>query len=225
MEYISSNMDTIKKILKIGGLLLLMSHAKAQTGIGTTTPNASARLEVAATDRGFLPPRIALTAANSASPVTSPATGLLVYNTATAGTPPNNVVPGYYFWNGSSWINIIGSNTSNSITGNGTTSTITNFGAVINEQTGTSYTLTNADNGKVIIFNNASLVTVTVPNLSVGFNCMIVQRGGGQVFLSPSSGVNISNRFGFNRTAGTSAILNLICIASATYISSGDMSN
>jgi hypothetical protein len=75
----------------------------AQTGIGTTSPDASARLEVSATNKGFLPPRVALTATNSASPITSPATGLLVYNTATAGTSPNNVVPGYYFWDGSAW--------------------------------------------------------------------------------------------------------------------------
>ncbi len=25
---------------------------------------------------------------------------LLVYNTATAGTSPNNVTPGFYYWNG-----------------------------------------------------------------------------------------------------------------------------
>lgn len=75
----------------------------AQTGIGTTTPNASAKLEVAANDKGFLPPRVALTATNSASPISNPANGLMVINTVLAGTFPNNVVPGYYYWNGSSW--------------------------------------------------------------------------------------------------------------------------
>lgn len=75
----------------------------AQTGIGTTTPDASARLDVSATNKGFLPPRVALTASNVAGPITSPAIGLLVYNTATAGTSPNNVIPGYYFWDGSAW--------------------------------------------------------------------------------------------------------------------------
>lgn len=33
-------------------------NANAQTGIGTSTPNASAKLEVAATDKGFLLPRM-----------------------------------------------------------------------------------------------------------------------------------------------------------------------
>ena len=88
--------------------LLVSSGLYAQTGIGTTTPNASAKLEIASTDKGFLPPRIALTALNSASPVTSPATGLLIFNTASAGTNPNQVTPGYYYWDGvnSKWVRL-----------------------------------------------------------------------------------------------------------------------
>lgn len=72
-------------------------------GIGTTTPDASAKLDVSSTSQGFLPPRVALTAKNAAAPIASPATGLLVYNTATAGTSPNNVTPGYYYWDGAAW--------------------------------------------------------------------------------------------------------------------------
>lgn len=147
-----------------------------------------------------MPPRLALTATNAASPVSSPATGLIVYNTATTGTAPNNVIPGYYYWNGSAWINIIGSSTSNTITGNGTTSTIANFGSVMNDQTG-AYTLTNSDNGKVVTINSATGVSVTVPSLSVGFNCMIVQKGAGQVALS-ASGITINNRYGFTKQQG-----------------------
>ncbi|MEN9655151.1 MAG: hypothetical protein RL311_59 [Bacteroidota bacterium] len=83
--------------------LIFSFQMMSQTGIGTTTPNASAKLEVAANDKGFLPPRVALTSLNSASPISSPANGLMVINTASAGTFPNNVIPGYYYWNGSSW--------------------------------------------------------------------------------------------------------------------------
>ncbi len=74
-------------------------------GINTagTTPAASAGLDVDFTDKGVLLPRVALTAKNAAGPITSPATSLIVYNTATAGTAPNNVNPGYYYWNGASW--------------------------------------------------------------------------------------------------------------------------
>ena len=195
----------------------------AQTGIGTTTPNASAKLDVSASDKGFLPPRVALTASNAASPITSPANGLLIYNTATAGTSPNNVIPGYYFWNGSAWINMIGSTTSSTITGNGTTSTIANFGSVINEQT-SNYTLTNSDNGEIVIINSSSATTITVPSLSVGFNCLIVQRGTGQITVS-GSGVTINNRYGFTKTAGQHSIMTLVCIATGVFIVSGDMTN
>ena len=45
-------------------------QATAQTGIGTTTPNASAKLDVFSTTKGFLPPRVALTSTSSFSPIT-----------------------------------------------------------------------------------------------------------------------------------------------------------
>lgn len=76
------------------------------------TPDASAGLEVNFTDKGMLIPRVALTSNNSASPVTSPADYLLVYNTATAGSAPNDVVPGFYYWKTDTWIPIAGKATS-----------------------------------------------------------------------------------------------------------------
>ncbi len=80
----------------------------SQTGIGITTPDPSAKLHVSATDKGFLPPRVALTAINSATPITSPANGLMVFNTATAGVNPYQVVPGYYYWDGTGqqWVSL-----------------------------------------------------------------------------------------------------------------------
>ncbi len=205
-------------------LCLAFLSGKAQTGIGTTTPDASAKLDVSATNKGFLPPRIALTATNASSPVTSPATGLLVYNTATTGSAPNNVAPGYYYWNGSAWVAILGNITTSSISGNGTTTTLTNFGAEVNVQSGTSYTLATTDNGKIISCTSNSAVTITVPALNIGFNCLIVQRGTGQVTLSVS-GSTINNRYNFTKTAGQHAIMSLVSVAAGVFISSGDMSN
>jgi len=93
-------------LVLMGIVLLFNQNVIAQNvGINATgsTPDASAGLDVDFSNKGLLVPRVALTATNSASPITSPATSLLVYNTATAGTAPNNVFPGYYFWNGSIW--------------------------------------------------------------------------------------------------------------------------
>lgn len=77
--------------------------AANNVGMGTASPSASAQLHVNSTTKGLLIPNLALTATNAATPVTSPATSLLVYNTATAGVSPNNVTPGYYYWNGTAW--------------------------------------------------------------------------------------------------------------------------
>jgi hypothetical protein len=83
-------------------LLLFFSVAKAQTGIGTSTPDASAKLDVTSSNKGFLPPRITLTSLTDNTTIPNPATGLLVYNTG------NNVnlVAGYYYWNGANWATI-----------------------------------------------------------------------------------------------------------------------
>lgn len=216
----------MKKIFITLLLAMLYANSFAQTGIGTTTPNASAKLDVTSIDKGFLPPRVSLTASNVFAPLVgtaASATGLVVFNTNTAGTAPNNVTPGYYYWNGAAWINLIGSTTSSAIVGNGTTSTIANFSSVINDQS-SGFTLGNGDNGKIIVINSSSPQIITVPSLSVGFNCMIVQKGSGQISLS-ASGVSVSNRYGFTKTAGQYSIMTLVSIASGVFIASGDMTN
>ena len=57
--------------------------AHAQTGgvgIGTTTPHASATLEVQSTSKGLLPPRLTKTQRDA---IAAPAAGLTIYNTST----------------------------------------------------------------------------------------------------------------------------------------------
>jgi hypothetical protein len=82
-------------------LLLLASYTFAQTGIGTDTPHASAKLHVSATDKGFLPPRVTLIDAIDATTIPSPAEGLLVYNLGSVG-----LQAGYYYWTSTSWATI-----------------------------------------------------------------------------------------------------------------------
>ena len=77
----------------------------AQVGIGTSSPNASAKLQVDANNQGFLPPRVSLVSTtNASSPISSPATGLVVYNIATANVGTvTEVTPGFYYYDGGKW--------------------------------------------------------------------------------------------------------------------------
>lgn len=79
-------------------MLFIVTYSFAQTGIGTSTPHASAKLHVSATDKGFLPPRVTLTSATDATTIPSPAEGLLVYNLGSVG-----LQAGYYYWNNANW--------------------------------------------------------------------------------------------------------------------------
>ena len=78
-------------------------------GINATgaLPHASAMLDVVAANKGVLLPRVSLTSLTVAAPIPSPAPSLLVYNTATVGTSPNNVTPGYYYWENTKWNRLV----------------------------------------------------------------------------------------------------------------------
>lgn len=68
-------------------------------GIGTTSPDASAKLDITATDKGILVPRMTMVQRNA---IASPATGLLIFQTDNTA--------GFYYYNGSVWTMIAGSN-------------------------------------------------------------------------------------------------------------------
>jgi hypothetical protein len=185
-------------------LLFIGFVSIAQTGIGTTTPSASAKLEVAATDKGFLPPRVVLTATNVFTPITgtaASAAGLLIYNTATAGSAPNNVVPGYYYWNGSAWVQIAG-------------------GLVIDATKSTSFSLAATDNNKLFFISSASTVTVTVPTLPIGFSCQLIQTGTGTITFA-GSGTILNSASGLN-TRATNSVIGLVMNSTTTGYVFGD---
>lgn len=96
----------MKKVLFSAALLTTALAAAQNTGIGTTKPEASAKLEVASSNQGVLMPRLALSSTTVAAPVVAPVNGLTVFNTATAG----DVTPGYYYWNANKWVKIIDAN-------------------------------------------------------------------------------------------------------------------
>lgn len=89
----------MKKITLIAALLGSAYFANAQVGINTDAPKTSAYLDVEATDKGILIPRVELTSTTVFEPITGDQEeSLLVYNTATAGTGNTAVKPGFYYW-------------------------------------------------------------------------------------------------------------------------------
>ncbi|MEO9503676.1 hypothetical protein [Nonlabens ulvanivorans] len=82
-------------------------YTNGSVGIGTTSIEDAASLELGATDKGLLINRVALTDASLAAPVTGVVKGTIVYNTNEDLTPSgyrNDVREGLYSWNGSRWI-------------------------------------------------------------------------------------------------------------------------
>lgn len=68
----------MKKLILLPFFLLLCSLSYGQSAIGTTTPHASAALDLTSTTRGLLVPRMTKAQRNA---IPSPAVGLLIYNT------------------------------------------------------------------------------------------------------------------------------------------------
>ena len=76
--------------------ILLSTITFGQVGVGTSTPNASSKLDVESADAGILIPRVTLTSTTDATTITNGnVESLLVYNTATIA----DITPGYYYWN------------------------------------------------------------------------------------------------------------------------------
>ncbi|MDM1043459.1 hypothetical protein HXZ96_01635, partial [Myroides sp. 1372] len=94
----------MKKITLLAAVLGASYFANAQVGIGTPTPITSTQLDVTATDKGILIPRVALKAIDVFNPIEGVQTeSLLVYNISNATIPT-----GFYYWVDSKWNRIIG---------------------------------------------------------------------------------------------------------------------
>ncbi len=215
---------------KIVFLLLVSFYSFAQTGIGTTTPDASAKLDISSTTKGLLAPR--MTAAQKTA-ISLPANGLLIYQT--------DGVTGFYVNTGTSaspaWlrVNTDWTKTGNDIAytagnvsttgtltgGNTSTSTISGFAANVTSISA-NYPLTAADNGKIIQSTSASAISITIPTgLPTGFNCTVVQMGAGQLTFSGT----YFNRGSFTKSASQYSIVSIIHLGSDKIIVSGEMSN
>jgi hypothetical protein len=133
-------------------ILFLCAITQAQVKIGNNpnTINANSMLELESTNKGFLPPRVALNNASLVAPLTGtvPA-GMLVFSTG--GT----LADGYYYWNGTQWklvatadLNVVNKSASTTLT---KTETMV---LASNDITITLPAITASDNGLAITVKN-----------------------------------------------------------------------
>lgn len=180
-------------------------------------PQASAMLEVLATDKGLLIPRVALTQTTVAAPVSSPASWLIVFNTNTS----LDVTPGVYYWDPTptaKWVRMGKVYTcSNGLTLVGddfrlggtliqaTTITQGNFNMTFNingtgnfdvQHDGTSK-LYVKDGGNVGINNTSPGAQLDVIGPSTGSGITIKAGGGGDVVLASGGSLFFDNNYSY----------------------------
>lgn len=95
---LNMNKNMIKSIIVMIIIITSVSNIYAQSvGIGTSTPEQSAALDINSNNKGFLPPRMSTTERNA---ITNKVAGLMIYNTSTACAE---------LYNGANWINLCSS--------------------------------------------------------------------------------------------------------------------
>jgi trimeric autotransporter adhesin len=82
----------MKQIITLMAVLFSATCFAQSVGIGTSTPDASAQLDITSTSKGLLIPRMNLSQRNL---IATPTAGLMIYQT--------DNTPGFYFYNGSLW--------------------------------------------------------------------------------------------------------------------------
>ena len=225
----------MKKNILLLVLLFSSYFSIAQVGIGTTTPEGA--LDVTSTNNGFLPPRIALTSTLDNTSVVNPNTpnplvnGTIIYNTATAGTSPNNVTPGYYSWSSTRWERM--GNTSKSETSSSSTVSEPNitFSQVTTSLTNNTAATFNASNGTSII--SVTGLTGTITNITCNVRIdqerysnnidLYLQSPTGQIVelttdLDPTFDIGANNIITFDVTFSDAGTVNISTVSGAATI-------
>ena len=94
----------------------------------------------------------------------------------------------------------------------------------VTDNAGTSITLEDTDNNKVVRCTSATAVTITVPStLAAGFSCMVIQAGAGQITFVQGSGATLNSFGNLFKTAGQHAPASLIRVGAGIYNLSGNL--
>jgi hypothetical protein len=180
-----------KKILFL--LVFVSSFSFAQVGIGTTTPNANAMLEVVSSNKGVLIPRMTT---SQRTAIVTPAQSLLVYDTD---------VSMYYYYstsnNGWTAINV------GSIKSLTTSYTLipSDSGRMIDIDSASAVTLTIPD------------------NLPIGFQVSVTQTGLGGISIVGGGSMVVNNRWGGTRSIGRWSKIGIEVRAINSSVISGDL--
>lgn len=90
-------------------------------------------------------------------------------------------------------------------------------------ESGTTRTLSAADNGKVIYCTSGSAVTINcAAGLGAGFSCTIIQGGGGKVTVA-ANGQTLASYSGLYSTMGQYAVISAICPVANTFLLAGNL--
>jgi hypothetical protein len=137
--------------------------------------------------KGLQASSVSLTSTTDVTTIASPSTGTLVYNTANAGTSPNNVAANnYYYWNGSAWQLLLASSSANTtnfnydIKVNGITVGLGKNSNTSNTALGTSALNNNSGGYNNTALGNQALITNTsgYQNTSVGNSTLTSNNSG-----------------------------------------------
>lgn len=172
-------------------LFIIAQTIYAQVGIGKTTVNSSAVLEVSeSTNKGVLLPRIDITdILNKTTPVNNPTDGLVVYNKG------NSISPGIYIWKNNKWTQMADTynlvsymmlqrTTDYTILGNLANGTFKNFTdaafTVVSNDIGATY---NTGSGAISLPGNSGYLVNLCLNIRTALESASAGIGGTQVHL------------------------------------------
>src|SRR6476661_4321344 len=153
----------MRKTLLLLATALLWQKAQAQTGsvgIGTTSPDANAALEINSTSKGLLIPRLTEAQRLALATASLPA-GLMVFQT-------NGTSPGFWYFYGSQWLSLPDANTAGTVrsvtAGTGLSGgTITTTGTIAMPNVGTAGTYGTATQVPRITTDAQGRVTAVTP--------------------------------------------------------------
>ncbi|HPH83869.1 MAG TPA: tail fiber domain-containing protein [Ferruginibacter sp.] len=191
-----------KILLLLFSQCLLNGLIEAQNiGLGTTTPDASAMLDIKSNTKGLLIPR---TSTVSRLAIINPAKGLILYDSTT-----NN----FWFYNGSSWNSMTDNNASWKLNGNAAVNSSTQFiGTTDNQPIRLRVNNTwageiNPSNGNIGLGLNAGpLQTTGINNTALGIASLANNVTGSNNVAIGDSALYNHNNPGTNVAVGTHAL-------------------